>query len=199
MVASTESSVYARTRRRIAELEAAVTARDTPLRRELIALIESGRHVLIGAQAVIHYTEPRFTQDTDYAVDIRGFRRVRKWLKHHKQEVNYRDVGEALHCDSLGIDILNGGVHPVLAAVLRSERSMPSPEGLAAFKYVSMTSDTRPVPRRLRDAADFSQLVLRPGFDTERLLAFMVPPYDELRGQVEQLIADIKAGKPIQI
>ncbi|HEY3245179.1 MAG TPA: hypothetical protein VGM03_17700, partial [Phycisphaerae bacterium] len=129
MIASTSTSVYARTRRRIKELEAAVIAKDTPLRRELIGLIESGRHLLIGAQAVIHYTQPRFTQDTDYAVDLRGFRRVRKWMKDRKESVSYRDVGEALHCDSLGIDVLNGGVHPVLAAVLRSERGMPSPEG----------------------------------------------------------------------
>lgn len=199
MSTATILSPYRQTRRLIRRLERAVARKDTALGRALTALIESGRYLMIGAQAVIHYTRPRFTDDTDFAVDVRAFRRIRKWLRDHKDVLSWRDTGDALQCDVLGIDVLNATPHPVLAAVLKKERGIPSPEGLAAFKYVAMTSKTRPTPDRIQDAADLARLVLLPAFADAKLLEHLVGSYEELRPEVERYIAAIRAGRPIRI
>ncbi len=169
------------------------------LRDELVQLIESDRHLLIGAKALIQYTRPRFTQDTDYAVEQRVFRRVRKWFRDHADAVSFEDVGEALRCPPLAIDVVNATNHPVRLEVIRHENGLPSPEGLAAFKYVAMTSLTRPRTERIQDFADFSRLVVLDAFDIAKLTAYLVDPYDAQRDEVTRLIADIRAGRPVQI
>ena len=173
--------------------------KDTPLRAELIRLIESGRHLLIGAQALIRYTEPRFTADTDYAVGMQMFRRIRKWFKDRQAEIEYKDEGEAIRSPTLAIDVLNAAHNPVLLGVLKAETGLPSPEGLAAYKYVAMVSPARGRTARMQDTVDFSKLVLRPGFDSGKLLAYMVGPYAEQRDTIVQLIRDIEEDRPIKI
>ncbi len=173
--------------------------KDTPLRAELIRLIESRRHLLIGAQALIRYTEPRFTADTDYAVGMQMFRRVRKWFKDRQAEIEYKDEGEAIRSPTLAIDVLNAAHNPVLLTVLKAETGLPSPEGLAAYKYVAMVSPARGRERRLRDAADFTALVLCEGFESEKFLAYMVGPYAEQRETIVQLICDLEEDRPIEI
>ena len=173
--------------------------KDTPLRAELIRLIESGRHLLIGAQALIQYTQPRFTADTDYAVGTKLFQRVRKWFRDNADQVAFCDEGEAIRSESLAVDVLNTVHNPVLAEVLKAETGLASREGLAACKYVAMVSPARGRERRLRDVADFAALVLCEGFDSAKLLAYMVGPYAEQRETIERLIRDLEEDRPIQI
>lgn len=173
--------------------------KNTPLRAELISLIESRRHLLIGAQALIRYTEPRFTADTDYAVGMQMFRRVRKWFKDRQAEIEYKDEGEAIRSPALAVDVLNAAHNPVLLGVLKAETGLPSPEGLAAYKYVAMVSPARGRTERMQDVVDFSKLVLRAGFDADKLLAYMVGPYAEQRDTIERLIRDLEEDRPIQI
>lgn len=184
---------------RIDQLETAMAEKDTPLRRELIALIESDRHLLIGAQALIQYTEPRFTADTDYAVGLRSFQRIRKWFKAHEEQVTYQDEGEAIRSESLAVDVLNAAMNPVLLEVLKAENALASPEALAACKYVAIASPARGRERRLRDAADFAALVLREGFEDGKLLGYMVGPYATEHDTMRALIRDIRDDKPMRI
>lgn len=173
--------------------------KDSPLRRELIELIESGRYLLIGAQALIRYTAPRFTDDIDYLVGPRAFSRIRKWLKDHAEAVSHSDEGEAIRSESLAVDVVNARNNPVRSAVLKAESGVPSPEALAACKYVAMTNPTRGRSARLQDAADFSKLVLREGFDRSRLLSFMVARYEPQRGAVAKLLDDLVSGRPVEL
>ncbi len=193
------SSTYDQISALIEGLRPAMSEEDVRKRTELIALIESDRHLLIGAKALIRYTQPRFTDDTDYAVGMRLFRCVRKWFKDHADSVAYDDEGEAIRSRSLAVDVLNAAHHPVLLEVLKAETGLPSLEGLAAFKYVAMVSPARGRSERIQDAADFSRLVLRADFDAEKLMAFMVGPFEAQRDDVRRLIDDLKAGRPIQV
>lgn len=173
--------------------------KDSPLRRELIDLIESERHLLIGAQALIHYTPPRFTDDTDFLVGPRSFSRIRKWLKDHADAVSFEDEGEAIRSETLAVDVVNAKLNPVLAALLKAETGVPSAEGLAACKYVAMTNVSRGRSARLQDAADFSKLVLRDGFDRKKLLGFMVDRYADQHTTIEKLIDDLATGRPVEL
>jgi len=193
------SSAYEGASAHIRKLRAAVARKDTPLRRELIDLIESGRHLVIGAAALARYVRPRFTDDVDYAVGLALFRRVRKWFKDHADITPYVDEGEALRCQALGVDVINAAANEVLRFVLKAERGLPSPEGLAACKYAAMTSPTRGRAERLQDAADLAKLVALSDFDTGRLLSFLVGPYEPDRPRVRRLISDLRAGRPIRI
>ena len=168
------------------------------LKKDLIALIESGRHLLIGAKALIQYTRPRFTEDTDYAVGRQMFRRVRKWFRDRRETVDCEDAGEMIRSKSLALDIINAHNNPVLLCVLRAESGLPSPEALAACKYAAMTSPTRDRVERIQDFADFSRLVLLDDFDTRKLLGYLAPPYDAQRDEVARLIDDIRSGREVR-
>lgn len=61
---SVEQSVSAMVDRLQSEAE---RREDLPQWRELIELIELSEHVLIGAKAMAHYTQPRFTEDSEYS------------------------------------------------------------------------------------------------------------------------------------
>jgi hypothetical protein len=182
----------------IARLEAPMPDKTARLRKELIALIESGRHLLIGAQALIQYTRPRYTEDTDYAVGQQMFRRVRKWFRDRRETVDYEDAGEMIRSKSLALDIINAHNNPVLLCVLRAESGLPSPEALAACKYAAMTSPTRDRAERIQDFADFSRLVLLEDFDAQKLLGYLATPYDAQRNEVARLIDDIRSGRPVR-
>ena len=198
MVPAEESSSYHQVSALIERLRIVMPDEDARLRQELVALIESGRHLLIGAKALMRYTRPRFTEDTDYAVGLQMFRRVRKWFRDHGHCVSYDDVGEEIRSKSLAVDVINAHNNPVLLHVLQSETGLPSAEGLAAYKYVAMTSPTRARAERIQDFADFSKLVLLGDFDAARFLGYMVGSYEEQRSEIEQLIDDIKAGRPVR-
>ncbi|MCB9849796.1 MAG: hypothetical protein H6817_03745 [Phycisphaerales bacterium] len=167
-----------------------------PERNELVELIESGKHVLIGAKALAHYTKPRFTEDTDYLVSGQTFVRIRKWAKDHQAE--HDNLGAALRFPGFALDVLDARSNEVLKEILNHERAIPSPEALAAAKYVSMINIER-AQRRLQDVSDFAQLVMLEVFDAEKLRTFLVAPYADQWPQVQKLIEDIKAGRPITI
>lgn len=173
--------------------------KDSPLRRELVELIESARHLLIGAQALMQYTPPRFTDDVDYLVGPKSFARIRKWLRAHEPEGAHVDEGEAIRAEGLAVDIVNARHNPVLSAVLKAESGVPSPEALAACKYVAMTNLTRGRSARLQDAADFSKLVLRDAFNRKKLIGYMVDRYEQEHAAIEKLIDDLAAGRPVEL
>lgn len=167
-----------------------------PQRKELVELIESGKHVLIGAKALAYHTKPRFTEDTDYLVSGQTFTRIRKWAKQHHLEPD--ELGAVLRFSSLALDVLDARTNDVFKEILKRERSVPSPEALAAAKYVSIVNPDR-AQRRLQNASDFAELVMLKDFDVQELRGYLVGPYAEQWGDVEKLIGDIKAGRPITI
>ncbi len=167
-----------------------------PEHKELIELIESGRHVLIGAKALAYYTEPRFTEDTDYVVSGQTFARIRKWMREKK--VEHQDLGLVIRFRSLGVDVIDGRSNAVLKEILKRENVKPSAEALAAAKYISFINMHRG-PRRIQDVADFALLVVLKDFDLSRLRSLLVGEYAAQWGEVEKLIRDIREGKPITI
>jgi 6-phosphogluconate dehydrogenase len=161
--------------------------------RELVALIEADRHLLIGAKAMAAHIEQRFTKDTDYMVDRKQFQHVRKWLT--EQGIKFEDVGPALRCESLGIDVVNASSHSVRKEILRQETGLPSPEALAAAKYVSIVSGTREPRRAIQDASDFVGLVTLEQFQDARFLGYLVDRFEEQRPHAVELLARIRRGE----
>lgn len=167
-----------------------------PQHQELVEMIESDKHVLIGAKAMAFYTEPRFTRDTDYVVSGRSFQRIRKWMRDNN--VSGEDLGTVLRFRALAVDVLDGRGNSVLKEILRRESAKPSVEALAASKYVSFTNQQRG-PRRMQDVADFVQLVTLGGFDPAKLEGYLAGEYAPQLPEILQLIDDIRAGRPITI
>lgn len=182
---------------RIAELTAALERpldeHSRRLSEDLIALVESGRHIVLGAQATMFYTKPRYTADIDYAVGGQDFAKVRRWFE--ESGVAYEFNGEAIECPALRVDVIDGSRNAVIEAVLARESGIPCLEAVAALKYVAAISPTRAYERRQQDAADLAALVLRPGFDDQAFLQLMVGPYTAEVERATGVLADIKAHR----
>lgn len=191
------TSTYDAVENLLRDLKAAVHQKeDMPERKDLIALIESGAHLIIGAKALAHYTPPRFTEDTDYVVCAQTFTRIRKWARD--KAVETQDLGMVLRFPSLAVDVIDVRSNGVFKDLLERENKIPSPEGLAAAKYISMVNPHRG-DRRFADVGDFAQLVKLPRFDLDKLRSFLVNTYPEQWPDVVKLIDDIKQGRPITI
>jgi len=190
-------SAHARIAELTAALEQPLDERSQRLREELIALIESGLHIILGARATMFYTKPRYTADVDYAVGKRDFTKVRRWFED--SGVAHEFNGEAIECPALGVDVIDGSQNAVIEVVLARERGIPSLEAVAALKYVAAISPTRPYERKQQDAADLVALVLRPGFDDEAFLQLMVGPYAAELQQARTVLADIKAHRNLTL
>lgn len=167
-----------------------------PQREQLVQMIESGKHVLVGAKALAHYTKPRFTEDTDYVVSGQTFARIRKWARQNG--IEHDDLGLVLRFASLALAVIDGQSNEVFKEMLKRERAVPAPEALAAAKYVSMV-DLERAQRRLLDASDFAELVMLKDFEQEKLHSYLVSPYADQWPQVQKLIDDIRAGRSITI
>lgn len=165
----------------------------SPQHRQLVALIESERHLLIGAKALATHMEQRFTQDTDYLVSRRGFERVRKWLTD--QQIDHRDEGDALLIRALAIDVVDADWHPVLKEVLKHETGIPSSEALAALKYAAIVNKSRDQRKRHSDISDLVGLVTLPKFDVARFLAFLVERCEQQGPQLGELVERIRRGE----
>jgi len=165
---------------------------------KLVALIESGRHLLVGAKALAKYLEPRFTKDADYLAEHRLFQKVRKWLR--QENIEHEDHGGIVQSKVLGIDVINADSHPVLKEILKRESGVPSPEALAATKYIAIVSGTRGQQKLHLDISDFIGLVNLDGFDVEKFLGYLVDRYEEQRPHAQELVDKIKRGEaPITI
>ncbi len=165
----------------------------SPQHQQLIAIIESGRHLLIGAKALAAHMEQRFTKDTDYLVGRRVFQRVRKWLI--EQGIEFKDGGEAVLIEPLAIDVLDANNHPVLKEILKKETGIPSIEALAVMKYVAILGMTRSPQKRYQDISDFVGLVSLERFRADAFLAYLVDRYEEQRPQAAEVIEKIKRGE----
>ena len=176
-------SAHARIAELTAALEQPLDERSQRLREELIALIESGLHIILGARATMFYTKPRYTADIDYAVGKRDFAEVRRWFED--SGVAHEFNGEAIECPALGVDVIDGSQNAVIEAVLARD--------------VAAISPTRAYERKQQDAADLVALVLRPGFDDGAFLQLMVGPYAAELQQARTVLADIKAHRNLTL
>ena len=166
--------------------------------REFVALLESDRHLLVGAKALATYVEQRFTKDTDYVVEHKVFLRARKWLK--EQNVEHNDHGQVIQSEEIGIDIIDAGSNPVLKEILRQENGIPTPEALAATKYITIVSGARSQEKLHFDLGDFIKLAKLAGFDVEKFVAYLVDRYEEQQPHARALIDRIQRGDtPITI
>lgn len=199
MSSTSNTSTFDRVHGIIEKLESAALEKlDMEKHREFVALIESDRHVLVGAKALATYVEQRFTKDTDYVVGHTVFLRARKWLK--EQNVEHNDHGQVIQSEEIGIDIIDAGSNPVLQEILRQESGIPTPEALAATKYIAIVSGTRSQRKLHLDISDFIGLVTLENFDVKKFVAYLVDRYEEQRSQARDLIDRIHRGdSPITI
>lgn len=172
--------------------------RNMPHHVRLVEMIEADRHLLVGARAMAMYVEQRFTEDTDYLVGHKTFQKVRRWFK--QQGVEHDDTGEAIRSTALGLDVIDASNNPVLAEMLKHENGVPSPEALAATKYVAVLRVTRQQWKLHHDIADLIRLVGLKAFDAAKFLGYLVERYAEQRPHAEELINQIHRGdKPVVI
>ncbi|MCP4246691.1 MAG: hypothetical protein GY778_06550 [bacterium] len=164
---------------------------------ELIALIEAGPHIVLGARATMFYTRPRYTADVDYAVDQAQFAKIRTWFEQSGLSFGFN--GEAIECPAIRVNVIDGSRNAVIEAVLRQAKGIPPLEAVAALKYVAAISPTRAYDRKQQDAADLAALVLKSGFDDAAFLALLVGPYEAERERAGQVLADIKAHRSFQL
>ncbi|MHC4066730.1 MAG: hypothetical protein ACYSUI_19820 [Planctomycetota bacterium] len=190
-------SSYARISELTAALENPLDEQSQRLHDELIALIESGRYVVLGARAAMFYTKPRYTADIDYAVGKGEFAEVRRWFE--RSGVAYDFSGEAIECPALRVDVIDASRNAVIEAVLAREEGIPSLEAVAALKYVAAISPTRAYERKQQDAADLAALVLRPEFEDEAFLRLLVGPYEAEVERARTVLADIKAHRNLSL
>ena len=175
-------------------LMAAAEKERLPERQELESLIRSAGGLLIGAKALAHYVKPRFTEDTDYLVDGKTFRQVRRWFRDRQDRIEYEEGGEAISCENLGIDVIDARNHPVLTEVVRRESVVPCPEALAAIKYCSIVNPLR--GRKDQDAVDFRSLAKLDSFDVQKCLSFFVDRFEALRPEIQEAVDKIRRGEP---
>ena len=159
---------------------------------KLVAVIEADRHLIVGAKALAAYMKQRFTEDTDYVVGHQTFQKVRRWLRQEK--VPHEDSGETIRVPKLGIDVIDASHNPVLKEILKRDSGIPSPEALAATKYVAVVSGTRGQQKTHFDIGDFIGLVNLDGFEVERFLEYLVDRYEEQRPPAQEVIDQIKRG-----
>lgn len=186
-------SSYARIAESTSALEQPLDDHSQRLPGELIALIEPGRHIVVGARATMFYTRPRYTADTDYAVGRSEFARIHQGFDG--PGVAYESDGEAIKCPALRVDVIDASRYAAMEAVLSRERGLPSLEAVAALKYVAAISPTRAYERKQQDAADLASLVLRPGFEDEAFVQYLVGPYQAEVERARTVLADIKAHR----
>ncbi|MBI2059859.1 MAG: hypothetical protein HYT87_08825 [Nitrospirae bacterium] len=139
------------------------------LRRRLLSLVTKGKRLMVGATAMQQYVEIRPTADLDYLVDDRIFANVEAFLGTEKIPYAADKQKSAFVVRILNVDVIRASSHPVLEAVLKVEGSakyttMPSPEALAALKYVALVSPTRPTRKKRQDRLDFGLLAQHPDF-----------------------------------
>lgn len=154
------------------------------LRRRLLSLVTKGKRLMVGATAMQQYVEVRPTADLDYLVDDRIFTNVEFFLDTESIPHAVDHVKSAFVIRILSVDVIRASSHPVLQAVLKEEGStkhttMPSPEALAALKYVSLVSPTRPAKKKKQDRLDFEMLAADPEFSTDSLRKWLekrLPP-----------------------
>ena len=186
-------SAYVRITELTSSLEEPLDGDARQAQEELIALIESGRHIVLGARATMFYTRPRYTADIDYAVGGQEFVRVCEWFR--QSGVAHESTGEAIECPALRVDVIDASKNAVIQAVLAQESGVPSLEAVAALKYVAAISPTRAYERRQQDAADLAALVLCAGFSDEAFLRLFVGPYHAEVDRAKTVLADIKAHR----
>jgi hypothetical protein len=196
---TSRTSTYDQVNAIVEKVVAAAAERERmPEHVKLVEIIESERHLLVGARALAVHIEQRFTKDTDYVVGNRVFQKVRRWLQ--REEIPHDDLGGALLCKSLGIDVINAGSNPVLKEILKHETGTGSPEALAATKYVAIVSGTRGQQKLHFDIGDLIGLATLGEFDVEKFLGYLVERYEERRPHARELIDKIKRGEgPIAI
>lgn len=156
------------------------------LRRRLLSLVTKGKRLMVGATAMQQYVEVRPTADLDYLVDDWVFANVEAFLNSEGIPHAMDRMRSALVVRILSVDVIRASSHPVLKAVLEQEgserhTSMPPLEALAALKYVSMISPTRPSLKKEQDRLDLKALVQDPEFSIDSFRKWLdgrLPPTD---------------------
>ncbi|MDP1711805.1 MAG: hypothetical protein Q8K86_05050 [Candidatus Nanopelagicaceae bacterium] len=178
---------------------------------KIIAVLNKGgvKSVLVGAQALAHYTgEPRATEDVDLVVsDVdRAVRVVRATWPHltfDEQEPVVR-VRDGKH---VVLDLMK----PVdlYTLVFKNSRSgmiggvkalIPTVEMAVAMKYSAMISPHRIRKKKGQDAVDFINLVeATPKLDVGKVGKLVAYLYPGSEAEVRKYVDDVRNDRPLTI
>lgn len=177
------------------------------LRRAVAAIERAGAQwVLVGAQAVNLYVQPRATEEFDLVVS--GGR-----LEHALREIRLEfgdppevDIGPAVRLPTLGIDLIKSTSHPLFRTALERARRegdvlLPPPEVLMALKFLSAVSSWRQEEDRKQDALDLIRVYRKvaPDIDRDELIRLGGSAYPGAERQFSAMIDKLDRGEEISI
>lgn len=170
--------------------------------------------VLIGGLAVGHHWRPRATVDVDMLVPGRALKPVTAEARRHDYDVRsfpgmIRIYAPSSREESIA-DLVSADAHPVLRAAFRETEdvellgqdvSVVNRGALVALKFHSSASPDRAPLDRQQDVIDIGR-VIEKRFDardeaTARRIAAL--SYPGAAADFDALVADLRAGRPVQI
>lgn len=169
------------------------------------------KYIIVGAHAVNSYSgKPRATVDVDLIAQYPN--KVRDALLASFPELQAQDhpvVIRLLRAGVEAIDIIRPTSGKMFrealkrATTLKIDRvqvSLPSVEAVIALKFNSMTTPARRHGDRFQDAADFTRLVQNhPALKLDVLKDLAELAFPGTSTEIEKMVNDIRAGKPINI
>lgn len=172
------------------------------------------RHALVGGHAVSAHTRPRLTVDVDLLIEARRRTAIEGGCANAGFTVrSRRDVLQLFESPDAATsvaDLLLDDSNPAWTEALRTAvegsyqgQAVPvaTPAALIAMKFVAATSVSRPQEERLVDVSDISRLA-RLGWT--HAVATEARRIAELShagagAQLDQLVADLLAGRPVTV
>lgn len=162
---------------------------------------------LVGAHAVGTMTTPRATVDFDFVVEESKLRSIVRALEEEFGELDAVDLGPALRCRALDVDLIRSTTHPLFQEALRNVRSVdgwpiPVPELLIVLKFLAAVNPWRDRTKRMYDVADLRALYLTIGkdeLDGELMKTLSALVYPGAESEFAALLEKIEKGEPIAI
>lgn len=181
--------------------------------KELIRVLnEAGvKFVLMGQHGISGWlSEPRATRDVDVVVQKRHFAKAVRaihtaWQDLVIQELpvvtrfldpsNHEPVIDVMRADAVYREAFKNCVR------VGRTHDVPNLEFALAAKFAAMVSRNREIPKKLSDASDFAQIVLRnhANINLERLRRLGDGVYSGGGDELARFVEDVKAGRMLRL
>lgn len=169
------------------------------------------KFVLMGQHGISGWlSEPRATRDVDVVVQKRHFAKAVRaihaaWpvLLVRELPVVTRFLDPANHEPVIDVMRPNDLYREAFKNCVRVGKThdVPNLEFALAAKFAAMVSRNREIPKKLSDASDFAQLVLRnyTNIDPERLRQLGNAVYPRGGEEIIRFVEDVKAGRMLRL
>lgn len=177
------------------------------LRRTIAAIERSqAEWVLVGAEAVNLYVEPRATEDFDLVVAGGRFAYVLREMGREFGELEQIDVGAATRFPGIGIDLIRSDAHALFRLALERARvqgpmRVPPPEVVIALKFLSAINPWRKPADRKQDALDLVRIYAErvPELDRAEMMRLASLAYPGAEREFAALLGQIDRGEDLKL